>query len=83
MPYKQYSCEGYTFVFKYDDASPELLQIYARHLTSPEDAIEVWFEANVEVWNARYRRFESSKGSRTLYWYWIKEDSVVMVVSCF
>lgn len=33
-----------TFVFKYDVDAPHLLHIFARHLTEPDDALDVWFD---------------------------------------
>jgi hypothetical protein len=34
---------GFRFVFKTDPADPDMLHIYARHLTTVEDAIETFF----------------------------------------
>jgi hypothetical protein len=75
---------GLVFVFAYDSTDPELLHIFARHTTSPEDAIDAFFEGTEDtLWNERYRRYETYSTTHGLFWYWIKPGEVVMVVSCF
>ncbi|MBZ0187579.1 MAG: hypothetical protein K8F91_15130 [Candidatus Obscuribacterales bacterium] len=83
MPYKNFSYDQYTFVFKYDDEFPEHLHIYVRHLKNPEDAVEIWFEGEEEVWNAEFERYETSTETETVFWYWIEENKIVMIISCF
>lgn len=83
MPrYTNYTAEGIAFVFKYDAVAPDLLHIYARHLTSPDDAISTFFTAEAK-WNAEHKRYENYSTTHAVYWYWIKQDSVVMIVTCF
>ena len=73
---------GHIFVFKYEEDSPELLHIYARHQMEPEDAIEIFFEGTVAS-NTERRRFESNYQGRTMTWFWLDETmKVVMVISC-
>ncbi len=84
MPrYKQVSENKIRFVFKYDDQAPELLHIYARHLTTIDDALDLYFEEKA-VWNESFQRYENYSNTHGLYWYWIDEQKrVVMIVSCF
>lgn len=83
MPYHQFRAKGVRFVFKYDETDPTILHIFARHLTSPADAMRVFFAAS-PVWNEVHQRFESVTETYGLYWYWLDEaERVVMVVSCF
>lgn len=45
---------GIDFTFTADPADPALLHIYPRHLTTPEDAIEAFFDPDAQtVWNQR------------------------------
>lgn len=73
---------GLVFVFKYDVDAPDLLHIYARHTTTPEEAVETFFGGET-TWNAALRRFETSTDTHGLYWFWLEPDAVVMVVFCF
>lgn len=85
MPgYKRLRNSGITFVFKYDEVDTELLHIFARHMCSPEDAINVFFETEEDDWNPEFSRFESYSGTHGLYWFWMDEKkTTVMVISCF
>ena len=71
-------------MFKYDDDAPDLLHIYARHVTEPDDALDVFFyRSATQIHNAERARFERSNETHGLYWFWREEPSVVMVISCF
>lgn len=60
------------------------LHIYARHMCSPEDAINVFFETEEDEWDPEFRRFESFTDTHGLYWFWMDEEkTVVMIISCF
>ena len=84
MPYRALGCRGHTFVFKTDPADAAKFHIVARHLTPPEDAIRVFFEAAVTRWNRQHDRFESYTDTHGLYWFWRDEARrVAMVISCF
>ena len=83
MRYKQVEEDGIRFVFKYDDDAPDLLHIYARHLASIDDALDTFFEGEQESWNEERSRFETYSATHGLFWFWIEQDWVVMVVSCF
>jgi hypothetical protein len=83
VPYQRIFEQGICFVFKYDDDAPELLHIFARHLTSVDDALNTFFEGTRETWNERFARFETYSATHGLFWFWIEEERVVMVVSCF
>jgi hypothetical protein len=39
---------GITFVFKAEPGHPELLHIFARHRTEPDDAINTFFDENAQ-----------------------------------
>lgn len=80
--FKHYKNKGIKFVFKYDSVAPDLLHIYARHLTTPQDAVATFFAASA-VWNEDNKRFESYSETHGLHWFWLKENSDVMVISCF
>ena len=82
-PYKQYRHRrtGLIFRFAYDDADPELLHIYARHVTTPEDAIRTFFTGHTE-WDAAHARFETRSETHTLTWFWVVPNSVVQVLTC-
>ncbi len=74
--------KGIKFLFKFDEAAPDLLHIYARHLTTPRDAIATFFEGQTD-WNEQFKRFETYSTSHCLYWFWLDKDKDVMIVSCF
>lgn len=81
--FRRVKVRGITFVFKTDPDAPELLHIYARHLKTPRDAINVWFSGE-HAYHALFRRFEAYFEGVGLYWYPINlEQDVIMVVSCF
>lgn len=75
MPrYRSVRAEGFVFLFAYDQDAPELLHIFARHLTTIDDALRVWFDPTVEdEWNERYERFEVTTQTHVLYWKWLTE----------
>ncbi len=73
---------GIRFLFKTDPDHPELLHIYARHLTTPEDAIETFFAAPPR-WNEQYQRQETYSETHALYWNWARPGRVVRVISCY
>lgn len=74
---------GITFVFKMDEVDPNILHIYARHLTSIDDALDVYFDSTPS-WNKQFERFENYTDTHGLYWFWLDEpNKVVMVISCF
>ena len=51
---------GIRFYFKYDPDAPELLHIYARHLTDENDALATYFDPHGQTrWNAGRQRFET------------------------
>jgi hypothetical protein len=76
---------GITFVFKYDDTDPSIVHIFARHLTSIDDALDVYFdEAATQTYSDRHARFERFNATHGLFWFWIDEPGkVVMVITCF
>jgi len=76
------SC-GHTFFFKHEDEAPELLHIYVRHLTTPEDSITAFFTGKA-IWNKDNKRFENKTEKHTVYWLWLDEkDKKVLIISCF
>lgn len=81
--YENYDCEGYRFVFKFDDENPDMLHIWARHTKTVAEAVEIWFEGTDEPWDPIHRRFATYTESQGLYWIWLEENSVVMIISCF
>ncbi len=83
--YKRVRENGVTFVFKYDDDAPDLLHIYARHLTSIDDALDVYFDPAVShTLNTQFDRHESSNATHGLFWFWLDQPKkVLMVITCF
>ena len=78
-----YRAKGIKFYFKPDDTDPSILHIFARHLTTPAEAIRTFFAAKPR-WNKVYQRFETRTETHGLYWFWLNEaEQKVMVVSCF
>lgn len=75
-------CKGIKFLFKFDEVAPDLLHIYARHLTTDRDAIATFFEGST-TWNEEHKRYETTSESHCLYWFWLTKDKDVMVISCF
>ena len=74
---------GINFFFKYDALSKDQLHIYVRHLTSIDDALDVFFKDN-NTWNQRNNRFESKNDTHELYWFWLDDNkSKVMIITCF
>ena len=83
MAYEHVIEDGITFVFKLEDNPPDLLHIFARHLTTIDDALDVFFDTT-PIWNPQRDRFENYSSTHGLYWFWINEkEKVVMVISCF
>lgn len=76
---------GTTFRFAYDPEAPELLHIFARHMTTTADAVGIFFDPNAEQeYNEGFERFERRTATHELYWFWIDKDrQLVMVISCF
>lgn len=85
MPrYERVEADGFTFLFAYDTTDPELLHIYARHLTTIDDALDVWFDdATEDVWDEKYERFETVGQHHVLYWTWVDPQRRVLIISCF
>lgn len=76
--------ENIKFFFKYDsDAKDKLLHIWVRHLTTIDNALDVFFENNSTIWNKKHERFESYSDKHGLYWFWLEKDKKVMIISCF
>lgn len=74
---------GIKFVFKMDEVDPDVLHIYARHLTSVDEALDVFFDST-RSWNEQFNRYENFTETHGLYWFWLDEPGkVVMIVSCF
>ena len=73
---------GLRFDFKCEPTQPSLLHIFARHGTSPQDAISTFFEGETN-WNETRKRFETFTETHGLYWVWRVQDTVVLVISCF
>ena len=80
--YKNVEERGIRFVFAYDDDAPELLHIYVRHLTTVDDALDTFFNGETKR-NEQFDRFETFTETHGLFWFWLEQDRVVMVISCF
>lgn len=74
---------NYTFYFKHEPELPELLHIYVRHLTNTTDAISTFFLGTVR-WNKKRNRFETTSNSHCLYWTWLDEKNLkILIITCF
>ena len=74
---------GILFFFKYDDDSKEQLHIFVRHLTTIDNALDVFFDGE-SVWNEEYKRFETKNKTHELYWFWLDDKKTkVMIITCF
>ena len=74
---------NHTFLFKYEEDTSNLLHIYVRHLTQPEDAIKAFF-LGTTTWNDHYQRYETVSETHTVYWFWLNEQAKkVLVITCF
>jgi len=83
--YRRVRDNGVVFVFKTDDDDPEMLHIFARHLTSIDDALDVFFDSTAtQARNAVHDRYERYSATHGLFWFWLDEPGrVVMVITCF
>ncbi len=73
---------GLRFDFKCEPAQPSLLHIFVRHGTSPQEAVDTFFEGET-TWEEEHKRFETFTGTHGLYWAWREQGAVVLVISCF
>jgi hypothetical protein len=73
---------GIRFVFKKDEDDSRLLHIYARHLTTVDEAIETYFLGST-TYNEKRKRFETMSSTHGVFWFWLKTGTEVMVISCF
>ena len=80
--FKCVNAEGIRFVFAYDDQAPETLHIYVQDHTTIGDALEAFFAGSTAK-NDQHDRYETFTDTHGLYWFWIDEEKVVMVISCF
>ncbi len=72
-----------TFLFKYDKDSPDLLHIYVRHLTTIDNALNVYFSTEA-LWNPKNKRYENYSDTHGIYWFWLnEEDKKVIIITCF
>ena len=62
--------------------APDLLHIYVRHLTSIDDALDTFFNGRTN-WHEEHKRFETYTESHGLFWFWLEQEKVVMIISCF
>ncbi|MDP2327027.1 MAG: hypothetical protein Q8M79_02960 [Dehalococcoidia bacterium] len=73
---------GERFRFYYDPELPAVLHITWRHGTTPEDAVEAFFDGPA-AWNEARARFETVGERHVLYWTRHAHDQSVIVISCF
>lgn len=70
-------------MFKTEPGHPELLHIFARHTTTIDEALAVFFDPTAASnWNATHRRWETRSATHELHWFWLQADRVVMVITC-
>ena len=71
--YEHVKCNGLIFVFKYDYKKPDMLHIYSRHMTTPDDALNLYFNQDA-VWNEERKRYANFSKTHGLYWFWCNEE---------
>jgi len=50
----------------------------------PGDAIAIFFAPERSIsWNPQFGRFETLTEEEGIHWFWIAENEVVMITSCF
>jgi hypothetical protein len=80
--YKRVKEQGITFLFKYQEEAPELLHIYVRHLTTVDDALDVYF-TTTSKWYDERKRYENYSKTHGIHWFWLNEFDKVMMITCF
>jgi len=81
--YQSIRVQGITFFFKHDKIQSSVLHIYARHLTTIDDALNVFFDT-LPIWNEQYQRYENLSDTHGLYWFWRnKQQKEITVITCF
>jgi len=73
---------GLQFVFLYDRQDPSRLHIEAAHSTSPQEAIDTFFQME-PTWNDANLRYETVTETHGVYWTWMMKGIAVLVISCF
>ncbi len=71
--YERLKCNDHTFVFKYDQNDPEILHIYARHMTTPDDAFVLYFNEDA-IWDEERERYGNFSDTHGLYWCWCNKE---------
>lgn len=80
--YERIDEQGISFLFAYEPDT-DLLHIFARHATTPEDVFEVWFDDTLDdFWNTARERYETSNDTHTVYWMEMN-PTTVFVITCF
>jgi hypothetical protein len=83
MPrFKNVRTRGLTLVFKFEEDYPDLLHIWARHRKTEQDAMFIFFNGKTRR-NDEHDCWETKFGTEILWWFWIEENKVVMIISCF
>ncbi|MBX9693754.1 MAG: hypothetical protein K2Z81_15300 [Cyanobacteria bacterium] len=81
--YQAFKRKGITFLFAWDDVDPSILHIYARHMTTPLEALEVFFNATEKRYNKTQRRNEFKLREYELHWFWYnQEEKIVIIIMC-
>jgi len=81
MAYERIEEQGFTFLFKIHEGT-DMLHTYVRHLTTPEDAFEVFFdESLVEEWIEQYQRYEMRSRTHILT-FKVLRDGAIVILSC-
>jgi len=58
MRYERIEKQGFTFLFPYHEGT-DMLHTWVRHTTTPEDALEVFFDESLtEKYDAQFDRYE-------------------------
>ena len=72
---------GIDFHFFYSKTWSRELHITREHATTPDDAIETYFDGVTE-YDPLHRRFVSVTAEHTLFWNWIERGASVYVITC-
>jgi hypothetical protein len=71
------------FRFYYDLEEPTVLHITRQHGTTPQEAVETFFDGEAGAWDETRLRFETFTATHGLYWTRHAHDQSMIVISCF
>lgn len=74
---------GERFRFYYDRDHPQILHVTLQHGTTPEEAVQTFFEGSTTPWDEEHLRYETVTETHSIYWTRHAHDQSVIIISCF